>query len=136
MILSFILLALSLILILIGIQYPDLLIFSIGLILFLIASLQKENGSRYFGWIASFILCLALIITFINPSKDQAPSFAPAEQSIEMDYSTFEEESSVFITPYGKRYHLRPTCGGKNSKECTIKDAIAAGYTPCKKCVD
>ncbi len=136
MIISFILLDLSLILILIGIQYPDQLIFLIGLILFLIASLQKENVTRYFGWIASFILCLSLIITFINSSKDPALSFAPAEQSIEMDYSIFKEESTVFITPYGVRYHSRSTCGGKNSKECTIEAAMAAGYTPCKKCVD
>lgn len=42
---------------------------------------------------------------------------------------------TVYITPTGKRYHYRSTCGGKNSFAVELDQAIAQGYTPCKKCV-
>ena len=41
---------------------------------------------------------------------------------------------TVYITPTGKRYHYRSTCGGKNSYAVTLDEAIADGFTPCKKC--
>lgn len=41
----------------------------------------------------------------------------------------------VYRTPNGSRYHYDPVCGGKNSYSVTLADAIAAGLTPCKKCV-
>lgn len=41
---------------------------------------------------------------------------------------------TVYITPTGKRYHYRSTCGGKNSYAVTLDQAIAQGFTPCKKC--
>ena len=40
----------------------------------------------------------------------------------------------VYRTPYGKRYHFDPDCGGKNSYQITMGAAISAGLTPCKKC--
>ncbi|MBQ3132787.1 MAG: DNA/RNA non-specific endonuclease [Clostridia bacterium] len=42
--------------------------------------------------------------------------------------------STVYRTPSGKRYHLDPDCGGKNSYEVTYQQAINAGLTPCQKC--
>ncbi|MBQ4528003.1 MAG: DNA/RNA non-specific endonuclease [Clostridia bacterium] len=39
-----------------------------------------------------------------------------------------------FRTPTGKRYHLDPDCGGKNSYETTYEEAISSGLTPCQKC--
>lgn len=44
--------------------------------------------------------------------------------------------SGIYRTPTGKRYHLDPDCGGKNSYAVTYDDAIAAGLTPCKKCAE
>ncbi len=41
---------------------------------------------------------------------------------------------TVYITPTGKRYHLDPNCGGKNSRAATLNTAIQIGLTPCKKC--
>lgn len=41
----------------------------------------------------------------------------------------------IYRTPKGKRYHFDPDCGGKNSYSTTLDDALAAGLTPCKKCV-
>lgn len=39
----------------------------------------------------------------------------------------------AYVTPTGKRYHLRKTCAGKNAKEITLDEAKKT-YTPCKKC--
>ncbi len=41
---------------------------------------------------------------------------------------------TVYRTPSGKRYHLDPQCGGKNSYTVTIEKAEGAGLTPCKTC--
>ncbi len=43
-------------------------------------------------------------------------------------------DGTVYITPTGKRYHLSPTCGGKNSTPTTLEEALDAGLTPCGKC--
>lgn len=45
-----------------------------------------------------------------------------------------DSSRTVYITPTGKRYHYRSTCGGKNSTSTTLNNAIARGLTPCKKC--
>ncbi len=39
---------------------------------------------------------------------------------------------TVYITPSGKRYHLNPSCGGKNSYAVSIDDV--GNRTPCQKC--
>ena len=41
---------------------------------------------------------------------------------------------AVYRTPSGRRYHLDPDCGGKNSYAVTLEQATAAGLTPCQKC--
>ena len=43
-------------------------------------------------------------------------------------------EETVYIAPYGKKYHLRPTCAGKNAMPIA-KEHLAATYEPCQKCV-
>lgn len=40
----------------------------------------------------------------------------------------------VYRTPHGERYHLDPDCGGKNSYQVSLQQALNAGLTPCKKC--
>ncbi|MBQ8893533.1 MAG: hypothetical protein IJ043_03895 [Clostridia bacterium] len=40
----------------------------------------------------------------------------------------------VYRTPSGKRYHLDPECGGKNSYSVSLQKAKNSGLTPCKKC--
>lgn len=40
----------------------------------------------------------------------------------------------IYRTPSGKRYHYDINCGGKNSYEVTLEQALSAGLTPCKKC--
>lgn len=45
-----------------------------------------------------------------------------------------DSSRTVYVTPTGKRYHYRSTCGGKNSTSTTLNNAKARGLTPCKKC--
>lgn len=40
----------------------------------------------------------------------------------------------VYITPTGKRYHESADCAGGNAIGTPYADAIALGYTACKKC--
>ncbi len=40
---------------------------------------------------------------------------------------------TVYVTPTGKRYHLRKSCAGKNAIETKLSSAKKK-YTPCKKC--
>lgn len=40
----------------------------------------------------------------------------------------------VYITPTGKKYHLKESCAGKNAIKTTLEAAEATGKTPCKKC--
>jgi len=49
---------------------------------------------------------------------------------------THPESDVVYRTPSGKRYHLSPQCGGENSYEVSIDEAITDGLTPCKKCAE
>jgi hypothetical protein len=41
----------------------------------------------------------------------------------------------VYVTPSGKRYHEKQSCGGKNAKATSLEDALENGKTPCGKCV-
>lgn len=42
--------------------------------------------------------------------------------------------NKIYRTPTGKRYHTDANCGGSNSYEITLDDAVNAGLTPCQKC--
>ena len=42
-------------------------------------------------------------------------------------------ENCVYITPSGKKYHIDPNCGGKNSYPVYYAEAIKK-RTPCSKC--
>jgi len=72
----------------------------------------------------------------IDYSTGENWSEAPeGTESIAPDNS-FEDtlSSKIYRTPSGKRYHLDPDCGGKNSYEVTMESALSAGLTPCQKC--
>lgn len=48
--------------------------------------------------------------------------------------SPIQNSQSVYITPTGKRYHYLSSCAGENGYTVSLNNAIASGYTPCKKC--
>ena len=41
---------------------------------------------------------------------------------------------TVYITPTGKKYHYDSKCGNGTYNPIGLEEAIAEGYTPCKKC--
>lgn len=41
----------------------------------------------------------------------------------------------IYRTKTGKKYHYIPNCGNGTYYECTLEEALAAGLTPCEKCV-
>lgn len=45
-----------------------------------------------------------------------------------------EDAGVVYITPTGAKYHLRASCAGKSAMEKDFAEAVANGYTPCKRC--
>lgn len=69
--------------------------------------------------------------------KAKAEAEAKAQQEAKLDSSSSSVSSTptgptVYTTPTGKKYHLDPECGGKNSRP-TTKDNVA-GLSPCQKC--
>ncbi len=48
--------------------------------------------------------------------------------------NTDASKEKVFRTPTGKKYHLKIECGGKNSYETTLTQALSDGLSACAKC--
>lgn len=68
-------------------------------------------------------------------AAEQAEQERLAAEEAERQAAAAEQPSggqTVYITPYGERYHLDPDCGGKNSRPVDISNV--GGRTPCKKC--
>ena len=73
----------------------------------------------------------SISITAEQSTSSQKQENSNTEQSTSNNVNS---SKSVYKTPTGKRYHLDPDCGGKNSSEITLGNAIKLGLTPCKKC--
>lgn len=76
-----------------------------------------------------------------KPSNESTSSSSNSNSSSNSGSSSNSQEtvptpnsSTVYRTPTGKRYHLDPDCGGKNSRATTLDSAISSGLTPCQKC--
>lgn len=68
-------------------------------------------------------------------SSEKASSYTAVSSESESSAEQSSTQSqTVYRTPTGKRYHLDPDCGGKNSTATTLQKAIDSGLTPCKKC--
>lgn len=72
-----------------------------------------------------------LNVGWYETSSDAYESIKPAID-VNNDSNKYE---GVYRTPSGKRYHFNKNCGGKNSYEITMEEALNAGLTPCAKCV-
>jgi len=72
---------------------------------------------------------------YINYATGESSSGSTGASSENENKTVSTEISSVvYRTPSGKRYHLDPDCGGKNSFQTTMDKALSAGLTPCAKC--
>ena len=77
-------------------------------------------------------------ISTITPTNTPSPTFEQEENNT-LDVSPTakptQEESTVWISQSGKRYHSNPNCSGmENPSKVTQEEAENMGYTPCKKC--
>ncbi len=67
-------------------------------------------------------------------SKVESKIASKVTSTAESKESTSANGATVYRTPSGKRYHLDPECGGKNSRAVSQSAAIQSGLTPCQKC--
>ena len=74
-----------------------------------------------------------------NSTSQAIKTYSSKAEQQSNDYNSKTQDyksKTVYITPTGKRYHYSSTCGGKNSKQADLEDAINIYLlTPCKKCV-
>ena len=68
----------------------------------------------------------------VTPTPTPTPTPEPEQETTPS--APTQNSRTVYRTPTGKRYHLDPDCGGKNSYATTLDDATAVGLTPCQKC--
>jgi len=54
--------------------------------------------------------------------------------SSELPSNVEQAKEKVYRTPTGKKYHFQIECGGKNSYETTLPEAINDGLSACSKC--
>lgn len=88
---------------------------------------------KFIGAVLCF--CMVLFFTGCDAGSFSVENMSAATtQNEKMDTTWQPQSETVYITPTGKRYHLDPDCGGKNSYEATMDIALRRGLTPCKKC--
>lgn len=62
-----------------------------------------------------------------TPKPTLAPTFVPMAE--------IKEETVVWVSKSGKRYHTFPECSGMRTPiETTLSEAISSGRAPCKDC--
>ncbi len=75
---------------------------------------------------------LMMLISGCVP-QGQAEQEQPAVL-LEQSDVVVQETETVYIAPYGEKYHSRATCAGKNAMPIARKD-LAPLYEPCMKCI-
>lgn len=78
-------------------------------------------------------------ITLVTEEAATSAVTSQAVQFSEKDDTTHVTETNktntVYYTKSGKRYHYSNPCGKGTYYECTLKEALEKGLTPCGKCV-
>lgn len=81
-------------------------------------------------------------ITSPSQKSESAISYSSSSAYEESSYNSsdvsaivLDQNSVVYISPSGKRYHISAACAGKNASETTLKNAEELDKTPCKKCI-
>ena len=86
----------------------------------------------------------AVVHTESNQTKKDTNDTTPLENkeskdtkksSIAETKKTDTKSNIVYVTPKGKKYHVKNPCGKGKFSAISIDEAISKGYTPCKKCV-
>ncbi len=64
----------------------------------------------------------------------ESSSFENENLDESTSHESDEDSQTVYITPTGKRWHLKASCAGKNATATTLEKAKEKSLTPCKKC--
>lgn len=97
----------------------------------------EDNGQGISFCVYCYNVQPTIIIDYATGASrlgDNIPSIettAPLEPDVSSDENISQ---GVYRTPSGKRYHFDAECGGKNSYQITMPEALDAGLTPCSKC--
>ncbi len=91
----------------------------------------EDNGAGISFCVYCYNVQPNVIIDYLSGRSTQSGYSAEEETQEEV---TEPQVHGIYRTPKGKKYHFDPDCGGKNSYQVTMDQALAAGLTPCKKC--
>lgn len=74
-----------------------------------------------------------------NKESGQASVSSPTVAAVPVQESAAvtdgDENTKVYVSETGTKYHLDPNCSGMNNPaQITLKQAKEMGLTPCKKC--
>ena len=72
--------------------------------------------------------------TGTTSSSTNKSSSSTSKKASGSSSTTITDGQTVYVTPTGKRYHLKASCAGKNATPSTVSKAKSRGLTPCKKC--
>lgn len=76
--------------------------------------------------------------TVLDDDQDvvEVVGVAAGEPAVDEDAIAFvENDTTVYVSKTGSKYHLRSTCSGmKSPRSMTLSEAVAAGYEPCGTC--
>ena len=87
-----------------------------------------KDGSTFLGWSQD---------RFATSAEYQPGSTISltVDTTLYAVWRTNPVEHKIYRTKTGKKYHYIPNCGNGTYYECTLEEALAAGLTPCEKCV-
>ena len=99
----------------------------------LTVTIAKKDDSTLDAYVTGNIACNTDIS--IYTAYDVAVNNTDIEgYTIDIVKLDAENGSIVYTTPYGEKYHVSEACAGENATKTTRYDAMALGYTPCRKC--
>lgn len=82
--------------------------------------------------ILSLSACGEKSITGITNFDVKDISKEAAEEEIDQTKEV-DNSRTVYVTPYGSKYHYRSSCAGSNAT-ATTENSASGIYDPCKKC--
>ncbi len=96
----------------------------------------EDNGEGISFCVYCYNIEPDIAIDYSTGLSTSATTVSDNNTSIEENETQAEVSGEIYRTPTGKKYHMDADCGGKNSYEVTLEEAINAGLTPCRKCVN
>lgn len=94
----------------------------------------EDNGAGVSFCVYCYNTEPGITIDYSTGLSTSATTVSEYNTSTEINETQSEVSRGIYRTATGKRYHFDSECGGKNSYEVTLDEAVNAGLTPCQKC--